>query len=204
MTEDSEWVGRIDGEFFRSLPNIRSSIGGLPSRSNKRTAVAVGTAKIQRGFDSTLGSWYEIKDMRIKMVQYTPDTKQDNYTEASGNLCTETIESASRPLEGVDDIKSGDSLSLGVFGVCDRITDDLEKLLRKSCGQKPEYTNIFQKDLKDTTRLLINQAGDTLYATSASETTNGRLRNALDVIAENLTVTLGTTLSETLNYSQRP
>jgi len=77
----TERAGRIDGEFFRGLPkenNARNSIGGLPSHSNKRTAATVGTAKIQRGLDSTLDSWYETKDMRIKMVQYTPDTKQHN------------------------------------------------------------------------------------------------------------------------------
>ena len=91
-----------------------------------------------------------------------------------------------------------------MFGVCDRITDDLEKLLRKSCGQKPEYTNIFQKDLENTTRLLIDQAGDTLHTTSTRKTSDSRLCDTLDIVAENLAVTLGTTLSETLNYSQRP
>ena len=40
-------------------------------------------------------------------------------------LSTETVEGAARPLQGVDDIESGDGLPLGVLGVCDRVADDL-------------------------------------------------------------------------------
>ena len=60
------------------------------------------------------------------MVQYTPDTRQHNEKGASDHLSTETVESASRPLEGVDNVEGCDGLSLGVLGVSDRITDDLD------------------------------------------------------------------------------
>lgn len=39
---------------------------------------------------------------------------------------------------------------------------------------------------------------DTLDTTTTGETANGGLRDTLDVVAKNLAVTLGTTLSETL------
>ena len=65
------------------------------------------------------------------MVQYTPDTRQHNEKGASDHLSTETVESASRPLEGVDDVEGCDGLSLGVLGVSDRITDDLDAQVSK-------------------------------------------------------------------------
>jgi hypothetical protein len=59
-------------------------------------------------------------------------------------------------------------------------------------------TNILQKDLENTSSLFVDQTGDTFDATSTSETTDGGLGYALDVVAEDLTVTLGAALSETL------
>jgi len=58
--------------------------------------------------------------------------------------------------------------------------------------------NIFQKDLENTSGLFVDQAQDTLDATSTSGTANGRLCDALDVVAEDLAVTLHAALSETL------
>ena len=40
-----------------------------------------------------------------------------------GNLSTETVQSATLSLEGVDDIEGGDGLSLGVLGVGDGVSD---------------------------------------------------------------------------------
>ena len=67
------------------------------------------------------------------MVQYTPDTRQ--HSEREEYLSTETVESASRPLEGVDDVEGCDGLSLGVLGVSDRITDDLDAQVSKGLGK---------------------------------------------------------------------
>ena len=41
-------------------------------------------------------------------------------------LCTETVEGTAGTLECVDDVECGDSLALGMFGVGDRVTDDLQ------------------------------------------------------------------------------
>ena len=75
-------------------------------------------------------------------------------------------------------------------------------------------THVLQEDLEDTTSLLVDETRDTLYTTTTSETTDSLdmwmavntrcnlmirecmtygLGDTLDVVTENLTVTLGTT-----------
>ena len=85
-------------------------------------------------------------------------------------------------LKGVDNVERSDGLSLGVFSVCDSITDDT-----------------FEEGLEDTTGLFVDHGRDTLDTTTACQTTDSRLGDTLDVVPQNLTVTLGTTLSETLS-----
>ena len=94
-------------------------------------------------------------------------------------LTSESIKGTALPLEGIDDIHSGDSFPLSMFSVGDSITDD-----------------IFQENLEDTTGLFVDQARDTLDTTSASQTADGGFGDALDVIAQNFAVTLGTSLSK--------
>ena len=85
-------------------------------------------------------------------------------------------------LEGIDDVHGGDGLPLGVLGVGDGISDD-----------------ILKEDLEDATGLFIDEAGDTLDTTTASETANGRLGDTLDVITQHFAMTLGASLSEALS-----
>lgn len=54
-------------------------------------------------------------------------------------LTPETVQGATLSLEGVDHIEGSDGLSLGVFGVCDSITNDA-----------------FEEGLEDTTRLFVD------------------------------------------------
>ena len=56
-----------------------------------------------------------------------------------------------------------------------------------------------KEGLEDTTGLFVDHGGDTLDTTTACQTTDSRLGDTLDVVPQNLTVTLGTTLSETLS-----
>ena len=56
----------------------------------------------------------------------------------------------------------------------------------------------FEEGFKDTTGLLIDHGGDTLDTTTASETTDGGLGDTLDVVTQDLAMTLSATLSETL------
>jgi len=96
------------------------------------------------------------------------------------NLSAETVKGLSLTLEGVDDIHSGDSLTAGVLGVGDRVTDD-----------------VLEEDLEYTTGLLVDETGDTLDTTTTSETADSGLGDTLDVVAKDLAVTLGASLSET-------
>jgi hypothetical protein len=97
-------------------------------------------------------------------------------------LSTESVEGAALSFQGIDHIHSGDCLPLGVLSVCDGITD-----------------HILQEDLEDSTCLLIDQARDTFDTTSASQTTDSWLGDTLDVITQDLSVTLGASLSKSFS-----
>ncbi|KAL7527152.1 hypothetical protein ACHAXR_001831 [Thalassiosira sp. AJA248-18] len=96
------------------------------------------------------------------------------------NLSAKTIEGLSLALEGVDDVHGGDSLTASVLGVGDRVTDD-----------------VLKEDLEHTTGLLVDETGDTLDTATTSETADGGLGDALDVITKDLAMTLGASLSKT-------
>lgn len=55
-----------------------------------------------------------------------------------------------------------------------------------------------KEGLEDTTGLLVYHGGDTLDTTTTSQTTDSGLGDTLDVVTQDLAVTLGTTLAETL------
>lgn len=84
-------------------------------------------------------------------------------------------------LEGIDNVEGGDSLAFGVLSVGDGVTDDT-----------------LEEGLEDTASLFVNHGRDTLDTATTSETTDGRLGDTLDVVTQNLAVTLGTTLAEAL------
>jgi len=46
--------------------------------------------------------------------------------------------------------------------------------------------HILEEGLENTTSLLVDETGDTLDTTTTSETANGRLGDALDVVTEDL------------------
>ena len=69
-------------------------------------------------------------------------------------------------LEGVDDIHGGDGLAAGVLGVGHGVADD-----------------VLEEDLEDAAGLVVDEAGDALDATTASQTADSELGDALDVIS---------------------
>ena len=95
------------------------------------------------------------------------------------NLSSETIKGLSLTLEGVDNVHGCDGLAASVLGVGHGITDD-----------------VLEEDLEDGPGLLVDEAGDALDATTACQTADGRLGDALDVVAKHLAVTLGAALAE--------
>ena len=97
------------------------------------------------------------------------------------SLSTESVEGATLPLESVDHIHGGDSLPLGVLGVGDGVPDD-----------------VLKEHLEDTTGLLVDESRDTLDSSTTRQPPDGGLGDALDVVSQHLTVTLGASLSESL------
>lgn len=97
-------------------------------------------------------------------------------------LTAEAVQGAALTLEGIDDVHGGDGLPLGVLGVGDGITDD-----------------VLEENLENTASLLVDEARDTFHTTTASQTADGGLGDTLDVITKHLTVTLGSSLSQTLS-----
>jgi len=57
---------------------------------------------------------------------------------------------------------------------------------------------ILALDFEDSSSLLINQTGNTFDTSTTSKTTNGGFCDTLDVVTKNLSVALGTALSEAL------
>ena len=97
-----------------------------------------------------------------------------------GDLTTKSVEGASLALQSVDNVHGCDGLPLGVFSVGNSVTD-----------------HVLQEHFENTAGLLVDEARDTLHAATASQTTDGWLGDALDVIAQDFPVALGTSLPET-------
>ena len=98
-----------------------------------------------------------------------------------GCSTSEAVQGTSLPLQRVDDVHGGDGLALGMFAVSDGVTD-----------------NVLEEQFQDTAHFLVDEARDALDTTSASQTANGGLGDALDVVAKDLAMTLGAALSESL------
>jgi len=97
-------------------------------------------------------------------------------------LSSEPIKCLALALQSVHHVHRSNGLATGVFGVGDTVTD-----------------HILEKDLEDTAGLFVDQSRDTLDTTTASKSSNGGLGDPLNVVAQNLSVTLGAALSETLS-----
>ena len=59
--------------------------------------------------------------------------------------------------------------------------------------------HVLEENLEHSTGLLVDETADSLNSTTSGETANRRLGDSLNVIPQNLTVTLGSSLSETLS-----
>ena len=76
-------------------------------------------------------------------------------------------------LERVDDVHGGDGVALRVLGVGDGVAD-----------------HSIQEGLQHGARLLVDQVGDALHSSAAGEASDGRVGDALDVLAHHLLVSL--------------
>ena len=98
---------------------------------------------------------------------------------ARGCLTSEAVQGAALALECVHNIHSGDGLPACVLGVGHGITD-----------------HVLEEHLEHGAGLLVDEAGDALDTSTTRETADGWLGDALDVVAKDLAVTLGASLSE--------
>ena len=94
------------------------------------------------------------------------------------NLTAEAVQSAALSLERVHDIKSRDGLAASMLSVGDSVTDD-----------------VLKEHFQDASGLLVDEARDALDTASAGKSADGRLGDALDVVSQDLSVSLGAALS---------
>ena len=59
--------------------------------------------------------------------------------------------------------------------------------------------NVLEEDLEDTSRLLVDETRDSLDSSSSRETTDGGLGDSLDVVTQDLSVSLRSSLSESFS-----
>ena len=104
------------------------------------------------------------------------------FVNSKKSLTSESVKSTSLSLKSVDDVHSRNGLSASVFGVGDGVSDD-----------------VLEEHLEDTTGLLVDEAGDALHTATASQTADGGLGDALDVVTQHLSVALSSALSESLS-----
>jgi len=95
-------------------------------------------------------------------------------------LAAEAIEGAALALERIDDVHGGHRLAARVLSVSHGVAD-----------------HVLEEDLEHRARLLVDKAGDALHSATTRQTADGRLGDALDVVAQHLAVTLGAALAET-------
>jgi hypothetical protein len=76
----------------------------------------------------------------------------------------EAVEGSSLSLESVDDVQGGHGLSLGVFAVSDGVSD-----------------HGFQEVLENDSRVIVDEGRDSLDTSSAGESADSGLGDALDV-----------------------
>ena len=80
---------------------------------------------------------------------------------------TEAVEGAALSLKSVDDVESGDGLSLGVLGVGDGVTN-----------------NVLEEGSEDVSGLFVDERRDSLDTTAASESADSRLGDSEDGLLE--------------------
>ena len=93
-------------------------------------------------------------------------------------LTSETVQSAALSLESVHYVKSSDSLAAGMLSIGHSVAN-----------------HILEEHFQYTSCLLVNETRDTLDTTSSCETADCGLCDALDVISENLAMSLGSALA---------
>ena len=59
--------------------------------------------------------------------------------------------------------------------------------------------NVLEEDLENTSSLLVDETGDSLDSSTSRETSNGGLGDSLDVVTQDLSVSLRSSLAESFS-----
>ena len=102
-------------------------------------------------------------------------------SELVDDSAAEAVEGAALALERVDHVHGRDRLALGVLRVGDGVPD-----------------HVLQENLEHPAGLLGDEPGDALDATAAGQAPDGRLGDALNVVAQHLAVAFSAAFAETL------
>ena len=91
------------------------------------------------------------------------------YIKQSDRSAAESVQGSALSLQSVDDVQSGDGLSLGVLGVGHGVSDDvLEELSQNNSG------------------LVVDERADSLDTTSSGESSDGWLGDSKDGLLDSL------------------
>ena len=102
---------------------------------------------------------------------------------SGGCSSAEAVQGSALSLESVDDVESGDGLSLGVLSVGNGVAD-----------------NVLEEASEDVSGLFVDERRDSLDTTTASKSADSRLGNAEDGLLEGLlSVSLGSDLAVALS-----
>ena len=105
---------------------------------------------------------------------------QLNAWQGCKRLTAEAIQGTALALEGVHHVHGSDRLPASVLRVGNGVAD-----------------HVLQEYLEHGAGLFVDEARDTLHTATTSETADGGLGDALDVVAKDLPVTLGAAFAET-------
>jgi hypothetical protein len=85
------------------------------------------------------------------------------------NLNAKSVQAATLALQSVDHVHRSNGLALAVL-----------------CVRNGVANHLVQKVLNDNADFFVNQAGNALHSSSTGQTTNGWIRDTVDVSANNL------------------
>jgi hypothetical protein len=101
-------------------------------------------------------------------------------------------------LQSIDDVQAGNSLSLGMLGVGNSITNDrFEERFEDATSLFVDHSLCYLSTRANTDSL-YSAHRDTLDTSTTGQSTNSRLGDTLNVVSKNLAMALGTTLAEAL------
>ena len=98
------------------------------------------------------------------------------------SLTAESVQGAPLSFQSVHDVHSSHRLALGVFCVGDSVSD-----------------NVLEEHFQNSTCFFVDETRDSLYAATASKTSDGWLGDALDVITKDLPVALSASFSKSFS-----